>query len=517
MQNKKLGKIFKVFILSLFVIGEFFGFGLVQKAHAACSYNIKSFATDKQTYTSTETVNFTSVLEVSSDISSCIKSLRFKYRLEVYELVSNEGATYYNKNNKVFKEIGVQNATLNGVSVENKFSYPLSRINFNEEVPNPSKLTFAVDVTDNGYIYDSSILSSQNNTRLSVNVGGGSQGGGTGFTLKLLAGPYKSEYKYPDDKLINIGISLSNQDAQKVTYNVDVITKLNGNVYGTLAGRNGISLGGSGLTQDMDLEPIKGFKNGQNDIAVTVTASGRPDSIVATGKLTLFATGIGNLASVSISPQQVKLGDEVTLTVTGAPSGWQQGVIYINDSNSNYISFGNSSPFKFKADASKGFIDNKPNNLLVEINNSGNRVPLVNGGKLVLNVGNSGTGSGTGAGTGGITDPATRTGWDCKNNFDEKHCLYNPLPSGDLIAIFLIITKGTMAIIGIFAVVFIVIGGFRMIIFSGDEEAVTAAKKSITWSIIGLVVAMLSFSMVAIVQSLLRAKVDYGVTETTRK
>jgi uncharacterized membrane protein YjfL (UPF0719 family) len=37
----------------------------------------------------------------------------------------------------------------------------------------------------------------------------------------------------------------------------------------------------------------------------------------------------------------------------------------------------------------------------------------------------------------------------------------------------------------------------------GNEEAVSAAKKTITWAVIGLVIALLSFSIVAIVQNLL--------------
>ena len=65
-----------------------------------------------------------------------------------------------------------------------------------------------------------------------------------------------------------------------------------------------------------------------------------------------------------------------------------------------------------------------------------------------------------------------------------------------------------LGLIGIFAVLFIMIGGFRMVMSQGNEEAYGAAKKTITWAVIGLVVAVLSFSMIAIVENLLQANVN---------
>jgi|GEM_PF-4900748 len=87
--------------------------------------------------------------------------------------------------------------------------------------------------------------------------------------------------------------------------------------------------------------------------------------------------------------------------------------------------------------------------------------------------------------------------------FDDK--LYNPLPSGDLFTMFLIIAKGFLAGIGIMGVLFIIVGGFEMVIAAGNEEMITKGKKTITWAVIGVIVAGLSFSIVSIVQNLLRA------------
>ncbi|MCL5775239.1 MAG: hypothetical protein M1333_03450 [Patescibacteria group bacterium] len=72
---------------------------------------------------------------------------------------------------------------------------------------------------------------------------------------------------------------------------------------------------------------------------------------------------------------------------------------------------------------------------------------------------------------------------------------------------FLYIVKGFLGIIGIWGVLFVIIGGFRMVMAAGNEEQYLAAKKTITWAILGVLVAVMSFSIIAIVQNLVG--VDY--------
>lgn len=93
--------------------------------------------------------------------------------------------------------------------------------------------------------------------------------------------------------------------------------------------------------------------------------------------------------------------------------------------------------------------------------------------------------------------------------------LYNPLPENDLTHVFLLITKSFLDIMGIFAVIFIIVGGFQMVISSGDEEAYTKAKKTITWAVLGLAVALLSFSIVAIVEDLLQVNIPPPTTSSS--
>jgi hypothetical protein len=89
---------------------------------------------------------------------------------------------------------------------------------------------------------------------------------------------------------------------------------------------------------------------------------------------------------------------------------------------------------------------------------------------------------------------------------DPLHCLINPLPTDDLQSMLLLLIRGFLALIGIWAVTFIIIGGFRLVAAQGNEEAYTAAKKTLIWAILGLVIALLSFSAVAIVEDFIGAK-----------
>src|SRR6185436_10706726 len=117
------------------------------------------------------------------------------------------------------------------------------------------------------------------------------------------------------------------------------------------------------------------------------------------------------------------------------------------------------------------------------------------------NNGSSGTGVLGGQGAGVLTGNAP---W----NNDTNKCLYNPLSTNELTATFLVIIQGFLGIIGIWAVIFIIVGGFQMVMSAGNEEAIAKAKKTITWAVLGLVIALLSFSIIAVVENILHTKVQ---------
>lgn len=157
---------------------------------------------------------------------------------------------------------------------------------------------------------------------------------------------------------------------------------------------------------------------------------------------------------------------------------------------------------------------NGQNNIVVNFYDVGSGVKIGSSGNVVLsasgiisapktdpNGGGGGTPPKTDPNGGGVTANCTGP------NPDPKYCLYNPLPTGELTNMFLWIARGFLAIVAIWSVIFIIYGGFRMVMAAGDEEAYTQAKTTITWAILGLVVAALSFSIVAIVRNFLGADI----------
>ena len=53
-----------------------------------------------------------------------------------------------------------------------------------------------------------------------------------------------------------------------------------------------------------------------------------------------------------------------------------------------------------------------------------------------------------------------------------------------------------LLVLGIVSVIMIIIGGLRYVLSNGDQSQVTAAKNTILYSVVGLVVAILSFAII---------------------
>lgn len=61
------------------------------------------------------------------------------------------------------------------------------------------------------------------------------------------------------------------------------------------------------------------------------------------------------------------------------------------------------------------------------------------------------------------------------------------------------IITALLGLIGIVSVIFLIIGGFRYITAQGDSSQIASAKNTILYAIIGLVVALASYAIVAFV------------------
>lgn len=93
--------------------------------------------------------------------------------------------------------------------------------------------------------------------------------------------------------------------------------------------------------------------------------------------------------------------------------------------------------------------------------------------------------------------------------FDQQSTrLCNPLPDNNLDSIIVRGLKYILGLIGSVAVVVIVIAGFKMVASQGNSEAIKGAKDSIKWAVIGLAVAFLAYTMVAIVSGTLKGSAN---------
>lgn len=78
------------------------------------------------------------------------------------------------------------------------------------------------------------------------------------------------------------------------------------------------------------------------------------------------------------------------------------------------------------------------------------------------------------------------------------------LPNNTTVSSFILsIINIALAVAGLVAVLFLIIGGFRYITSAGNEETAEQAKKIITNAIIGVVVIILSFVIVRVISNAL--------------
>ncbi len=72
-------------------------------------------------------------------------------------------------------------------------------------------------------------------------------------------------------------------------------------------------------------------------------------------------------------------------------------------------------------------------------------------------------------------------------------------------------------LVGVVAVIMLIIGGIRYAVSGGDQAAVTSAKNTILYAIIGLVVAFMAFAIINFITSRLQDSANAGVIVTQNR
>lgn len=89
-------------------------------------------------------------------------------------------------------------------------------------------------------------------------------------------------------------------------------------------------------------------------------------------------------------------------------------------------------------------------------------------------------------------------------------CAKGTSQDASLVNVFSTVVNILLFLVGAVAVIMLVIGGLRYVTSNGDQNAVTGAKNTILYAIIGIVVAFLAYAAVGFVTSQLQA----GTTNT---
>lgn len=89
-------------------------------------------------------------------------------------------------------------------------------------------------------------------------------------------------------------------------------------------------------------------------------------------------------------------------------------------------------------------------------------------------------------------------------DFDQELSrLFNPLDFEDPKVAIVRILNILLTLAGILAVLFIIIGGFQMVTATGSESKMKAGKQTVIYAVAGLILTLLSFSIVALIQRII--------------
>ena len=110
--------------------------------------------------------------------------------------------------------------------------------------------------------------------------------------------------------------------------------------------------------------------------------------------------------------------------------------------------------------------------------------------------------------TGTYTPTSTPTTTSSASNcVSDSHAtkICNPLPQTDLETLVLKLLRYLVGVLGLIAVVAVVLAGARMVLSRGEPAEIKAAREMITYAILGVVISALAYTIIAVVQGILKA------------
>ena len=83
----------------------------------------------------------------------------------------------------------------------------------------------------------------------------------------------------------------------------------------------------------------------------------------------------------------------------------------------------------------------------------------------------------------------------------------NPIGSADYLTLSNVIFNNVATVIGLIAILFIIINGFRYLTAGGNEQQTEQAKQGLQWAIIGLAAVLLAYVIIAATAQLINAPI----------
>ncbi|MDP4000418.1 MAG: pilin [bacterium] len=87
----------------------------------------------------------------------------------------------------------------------------------------------------------------------------------------------------------------------------------------------------------------------------------------------------------------------------------------------------------------------------------------------------------------------------------------NPVSGGSLGSILASVINALLLFAGAVAVLFLIIGGFRYVVSTGNEQQVDAARKTILYAVLGLIIIFIAFVLTRLIQDYLGFTGDFQV------
>ncbi len=491
MKQKTFIKLFyNICILLISFILNFNNFN-VNTARAACNLTV-NFSTDKYNATPSDTVNLNANVTRSGQSSDCGDVISFEFQL--YE----KPGTYSDK------YITTAPFSANTNIATANYSFNLKTFD-RSSLANSNQLQFRLVASDGKG-------NSATSSPIVVNVTGtiGSDG-----KLNVVVSFPGNAAVFNSGQSTQVNISVTNVSSLDSSIQKFYIGLYVNNSSQPIASFEKTRSELSSSYQKFDnlvISSGNGFKEGTNTVTIKIYQSGT-DLNLGQGSATLQAQGLSSSGSITISPQSTTIpqGDKITISAQGLPSQAKKIIIYLNTlqaGNLNLNSSGGGTAYIDISNGTNGLKMTGSNSLTLKVvDANGNTIDTINTPGLNFSVGSSGSGSGAGSGSGGSGAGAGAGGSsvDCQTNSKDPSCVMNPLGFSDITSFIMYIIKLLLGLIGTAAVIMVIIGGFRMVFAQGNEEAFGKARKTVTYAIIGLAVALLSFTIIQVVSNLLTA------------